>query len=91
MRIEAYAQVQQLYNTQKPAAVKKPAQTSFADQVQISSLGKDIQTAKTAVASASDVREDKIADIKSRIDNGTYDVDMDDFASKLLGAYKGIF
>ncbi|MBQ0042012.1 MAG: flagellar biosynthesis anti-sigma factor FlgM [Lachnospiraceae bacterium] len=91
MRIEAYGQIQQLYNAKKPAAVKKDVKTSFADQVQISSLGKDIQTAKSAVASAADVREDKIADIKNRINNGTYDVDMDDFASKLIGAYKGIF
>ena len=87
MRIDAFAQVQQMYNQAKPMQVKKQAKTSFADQVQISSLGKDIQTAKSAVNSASDVREDKVNDIKNRIANGTYDVSMDDFADKLLSAY----
>lgn len=44
MRIEAYNQVQQLYNTRKPGQVKKSAGASFSDQVQISRFGKDIQT-----------------------------------------------
>lgn len=57
MRIEAYNQVQQLYNTRKPGQVKKSAGASFSDQVQISRFGKDIQTAKTAVADCPDVRK----------------------------------
>ena len=52
MRIEAYTQVQQLYNSakvQKDANVAKKGQT---DQVQISSMGLNIQAAKAAVKSA---------------------------------------
>ena len=43
--------------------------------------------AKQAVASAPDVRQDKIADIKERIQNGTYDVSPEAFADKLLSDY----
>lgn len=90
MRIEAYTQVQQLYQSQK---VKKSqqaggvAQASQAQMVQISSLGKDFQTAKAAVASAPDIREELTAPIKARIDNGTYQVAAESFADKLLQKY----
>ena len=83
MRIEAYNQVQQLYRSSQPKQVKKETKASFSDQLQISSVGKDIQVAKQAVAGASDVREDLVASIKEKIDNGTYSVDADSFAAKL--------
>ena len=90
MRIGALTQVQQLYNTQKKPGVQKKAGTSFTDQVQISSMGKDIQTAKTAVANSPDVREELVASLKERIKNGTYEVNGGDFADKLLEAYQGM-
>ena len=62
MRIEAYGQVQQLYKTQR---VNRTASTSAVgavkDQLQISNIGKDFQTAKAAVAAAPDIREDLTA------------------------------
>lgn len=53
MRIEAYTQVQQLYQNRKVTKTQQAGSVSHADQVQISSLGKDIQTAKAAVAAGS--------------------------------------
>lgn len=87
MRIEAYTQVQQLYQTKKPAKTEKSTRVSFSDQVQISSMGKDIQTAKQAVAGAADIREDVTAPLKSAIDNGTYQVSEESFAAKLYQRY----
>ena len=52
MRIEAYTQVQQLYNATKPAKLQGKAHVSATDRIQISSIGKDIQIAKNAVGSA---------------------------------------
>ena len=88
MRIDAYAQITSMYNlgTQN-TKVKTETSKSFSDQLQISSLGKDIQTAKSAVANAPDVREDMVSDIKSQIDAGTYSVDSDSFAEKLFAKY----
>ncbi len=90
MRIEAYTQVQQLYQSRK---VKKSQQVNGAAagekvQLQISSLGKDFQTAKAAVASAPDVRTELTAPIKAKIDNGTYRVPVESFADKLLQKYE---
>ncbi len=88
MRIEAYAQVQQLYNNNSTKQLKKETKSSsFSDQLQISSMGKDIQVAKQAVANAADVREDLVASVKSRINNGTYEVDGSSLAEKLYQKY----
>uniref|UniRef100_UPI004055C89B flagellar biosynthesis anti-sigma factor FlgM n=1 Tax=Acetatifactor sp. TaxID=1872090 RepID=UPI004055C89B len=84
MRIDAYAQVQQLYQTQKVNRSQKTGSVAKSDKVQISSLGKDIQTAKAAVAGSPDIREELTAPIKARIQNGTYEVSNQSFAEKLM-------
>ncbi len=88
MRIEAYTQVQQIYKTSKTAKTQSTGKTSFKDQLQISSIGKDIQTAKAAVAGSSDIREDLIAPIKAKIQDGTYEVSNESFADKLFSKYE---
>lgn len=87
MRIQAYSQVQQLYGVNKS---KRPASTtsvSRRDQLELSSIGKDFQTAKKAVSDAADIREDITAPIKSKVQNGTYEVSGESFAEKLLAKY----
>lgn len=88
MRIEAYTQVQQLYNTNKTAKAQTRQNASFSDRLQISSIGKDIQTAKAAVAGSSDIREDVTAPIKASIQAGTYEVSPERFAEKLAQKYE---
>ena len=87
MRIDAYAQVQQMYKPKTASKVEKSTSTSFADQVQISSAGKEIQTAKTAVLASPDVREELIAPIRTSIQNGTYEVSKESFAQKVIEKY----
>ena len=88
MRIEAYGQVQQLYQTKKVNKTQQSGSVSFSDQIQISSLGKDFQTAKAAVAESPDIREALTASIKAKVQNGTYQVDNAAFAEKLLQKYE---
>jgi negative regulator of flagellin synthesis FlgM len=57
------------------------------DEVQLSSFGRDYQIAKKAVAEASDIREDKVAEMKQKLASDNYQVDTGDFASKLLEKY----
>ena len=85
MHIEAYTQVQQIYKPKQSARNQQAgAASGNSDWLQISTTGKDFQTAKSAVAAVPDVREDLVASIKSRIDNGTYQVSASAFAEKLL-------
>lgn len=88
MRIEAYSQVQQMYQTKKVNKAQKTGGASQPNQLQISSLGKDLQTAKTAVAGSPDVREELTASIKAKVQSGTYQVDNGTFAEKLLQKYE---
>ena len=91
MRIEAYTQVQQLYKAQKTSCSTATAATgSVRDQLQISSIGKDIQTAKAALAATPDIREDLTASVKTSVQNGTYSVDNSTFAAKLLEKYNAL-
>ena len=85
MRIEAYNQVAQLYKTNKQASTRAAGSAGMGrDEVQISSFGRDYQIAKKAVAEASDIREDKVAEMKTKLESNDYQVDTGDFASKLL-------
>lgn len=84
MRIDAINRVSRLYQANSTKKVAKTNNTEKYDSVQISQLGKDYQVAKAAVAAAPDVRTDMVNDIKSRMQNGTYDVSMEMLADKLL-------
>ena len=91
MRIEAYNQVAQLYKTNKASGARPTSKAGMGrDEVQISSFGRDYQVAKKAVAEASDIREDKVAEMKTKLESNDYQVDTGDFASKLLEKYMGL-
>jgi negative regulator of flagellin synthesis FlgM len=88
MRIDAIAQMQQVYGVGKTKRSTNAGKVSRGtDAVEISSIGKDIQTVKAAVKAAPDVRANKVADIKKQIEAGTYNVSGESFADKLLAKY----
>lgn len=90
MRIGTYSMINQIYgsnNAKKSTTANSTGYANFKDEVSLSSAGKDMQIAKNALASTSDVRESKVRDVKSRIANGTYEVSNVDFAAKLLENY----
>ena len=93
MRIDAYNQIAQLYGAQKAYNTQKTNKTASmgSDQLSISQVGYSYQAAKSAVSEASDVREDKVAKLKAQIEAGTYSVDPEDFAAKLLEKYNSVF
>ena len=88
MRIEAYTQVQQMYQSQKVNRNQKTGAAVQTDKVQISSFGKEIHVAKAAVAGSPDVREELTAPIKAKVQSGTYEVSNESFAAKLLSKYE---
>lgn len=54
------------------------------DTVDISSNAKDFQSVLTSLASDNDVRVQKVDNIKSQLENGTYKISIDDVAEKML-------
>lgn len=87
MRVEAYNQISQIYNSSKASKVKGTHNVERRDEVQISQAGRDYQVAKQAVAESSDIRENKAAQLKADIESGNYKVDAGDFAAKLIQKY----
>lgn len=87
MRVEAYNQIAQIYNSAKTSKVKGAQVSGKRDEVQISQAGRDYQVAKQAVAESSDIREDKVAQLKAEIQSGNYKVEAGDFAAKLIEKY----
>ena len=84
MRIDALNQISQVNGTNEKKKISYAARVSESDKLEISSFGKDLQTAKQAVAKASDIREDKVNDLKKQFANGTYHVTAEELADKLL-------
>lgn len=91
MRIDAYNQVNQIYGVSK---TKKTGRTGndrgvgTTDQVLFSSVGRDMQVAKAALAKVPDIRQEKVDALKTSIQNGTYHVSNESFAERLMSAYK---
>ena len=60
-----------------------------SDSVEISDLARELAKARQAVDAAPDVRADKVAAIKKRIEDGTYSVSPELLARKLLEGADG--
>ena len=87
MRIDGMQKVAQLYSSNTVNKAEKKKVEAEKDKLHISQAGRDYQIARKAVAEAPDVREDLVADIKSRLEAGTYEVSADAFAEKVIAKY----
>ncbi|MCH5266048.1 MAG: flagellar biosynthesis anti-sigma factor FlgM [Lachnospiraceae bacterium] len=83
MKIDAYMQVNQLYNTNKTRKNTKPGKESSRDSLEISSFGSAYQVAKQAASQGSDVRADRVKEIQAQLASGTYNVTIEDVADKM--------
>lgn len=83
MRIDAYMQVSQLYKTNKTKRGLKSDKEESRDSLEISDFGSAYQVAKQAASQGPLVREDRVRDIKARMEAGTYNVSAEDVADKL--------
>lgn len=54
------------------------------DNVELSQSVKDVQFANEMIKSIPDVRDDKVARLKSEIENGTYRIDSEKIADKMI-------
>ena len=89
MRIESYSQIQSLYQTSRVSnAPKVKAGNVGTDKVSISSIGKDMKTAKDALKATPDVRAELVDSVRSRVQDGSYNVSAESFADKLLKKYQ---
>jgi len=71
-----------------PATPPEEAKTERIqeDKVSLSDASRDMQTAKQAVASAPDFRQEKVDEIKQAVENGRYEIDAGKVAEKMIGS-----
>ena len=82
--IDAY--VNQVQDKNKVETPDKKAEQSAvkADTVVISDAAKRIQEARRQLDEIPDVREDKVSQLRSQIQNGTYEINADKIAGKMI-------
>lgn len=82
--VDAYVnQVQDKNNIGTPD--NKPEKTAVkADTVVISDAAKRVQEARRQLDDIPDVREDKVSQLRSQIQNGTYEINADKIAGKMI-------
>ncbi|MGD2098914.1 MAG: flagellar biosynthesis anti-sigma factor FlgM [Desulfobacterales bacterium] len=84
VNIEAYVNQVQEKDKVDAAAGQQEQQQTKADTVALSSAAKDIQEAQRRLEAIPDVREDKVAQLKEQIENGTYEIEEEKIADKML-------
>ena len=67
-----------------PAKAQGGSGTGPAATVSLSSRSRELHLAMAATQAAPDVRADKVADVRRRLDNGTYTVDPTRIARGIL-------
>ena len=84
VNIEAY--VNQVQDKDKVDATSEQPekQQPKADTVVLSDTAKKVQEAQKQLEAIPDVREDKVAQLKEQIENGTYDMDEEKIAGKMI-------
>jgi len=58
--------------------------TGGPDQLALSSRAEEIKAARAALAQAPEVRAERVAELKAQVESGTYRVDPDKVAERIL-------
>ncbi len=89
IQVDAYVNQVHDKNKADPAGDKAEKATPKTDTVVISDAAKRIQEARAQLDEIPDVREDKVAELRNQIQNGTYKIDAEKTAEKLLKEHLG--
>lgn len=68
----------------KPQANQGTSPAAKGDRVELSAEAKELQAAREAIQKMDDVDHEKVAEIKARINAGTYKVDAGKIAGKMI-------
>jgi negative regulator of flagellin synthesis FlgM len=74
-----------------PRGLKSPVRVTRAeekmDYVALSSRAKDYQAVKNAMSKTPDIREEKVREIKNKLESGDYNVSSSDLADKMISKF----
>jgi negative regulator of flagellin synthesis FlgM len=82
---------QMIQQYQKNDGLKQEAERAVGgvvapeEKVDLSTKARDVQSIQNAMASIPDIREEKVQELRSRIEAGTYNVSGEKIAGKIVG------
>jgi len=65
-------------------AESTPARPALNDSVNLSPQARQLQAAREALAAMPEIREEKVAAIRAQIEAGTYKIDSEQIAGKMI-------
>ncbi len=89
-KINKTLEIYQNSSVTKKSGITKGEIGNSRDFLTLSNVAKDYQIALAAVKNASDIREDKIAEIKESIKSKKYNVSVEEVCDKILNSYFNI-
>ena len=84
VQIDAYVNQVQDKNKIDPSENKSDQAAAKTDTVVISDAAKRIQEVRSQLDEVPDVNEEKVARLRNEIENGTYEINADKIAGKML-------
>ena len=84
VQIDAYVNQVQDKNKVDPSENKSDKTAAKTDTVVISDAAKRIQEARSQLDEVPDVNEEKVAQLRNEIENGTYKINADQIAGKMI-------
>lgn len=93
MRIDAYHAITQVYQAnQVNRKAAEKMDKAGNDRFEMSDFGKTLQVAKKAVTDVPEVREERIAEMKEQLEDGTYEVSNEELAKRITDKiFNGLF
>lgn len=73
--------------TSNDSKIEEKIQSGQDTIVNLSTASKEVQTAREIIASEPDVREDKVSELRKRIESGNYTVDNKAVADKIVDSF----
>ncbi len=83
-QIEMYRSNVDKRRAANPASGQSEPRALATDRIVLSDRAKEIHAAEQMLASVPDVRSEKVAELKARVDNHTYHADSRNIASKMI-------
>ncbi len=82
--LQAVQQYQKINKVQSDSSQKVGGNAAPEEKVNLSAKARDIQQLRDAVNQLPDVREDKVRELKEQVDKGTYAVNGQNIAEKMV-------
>lgn len=87
MHINRIGRALEIYKNQGNRKVEeKPKLNSKQDELKLSASVQDYQFAKAEIKKIPELRQDKVDEIKQRIEAGTYEIDAKKIAEKIIAS-----